>query len=95
MQQIALGQTEYYSDKGVYFPISSSTTCSPNPTTSTEIETDLLGGADNITPQMGYDFCVDDGGASSNYEIFADNKSFGGTCEISMTHLNVVTRTNC
>ena len=93
MQQIALGQTEYYSDNGVYY--NNGTSCSPSTTFSTAIETNLLGGADNITPQMGYDFCVDDGGASSNYEIFADNKSFGGTCEISMTHLNVVTRTNC
>ena len=94
MQQIALGQTEYYSDKGVYFPISSSTTCSPNPTTSTEIETDLLGGADNITPEMGYDFCVAKP-AGSNYEIFANNINFGGTCKISMTDLNVITRTDC
>ena len=91
IQQIALGQTEYYSDNGNYYYNGSS--CSPSTAFSTNIETNLLGGADNITPQMGYDFCVED--ASSNYKILADNIFYGGTCEITMTHLNVITRTNC
>ena len=93
IQQIALGQTEYYSDNGNYYYNSSSTTCVPTTAFSTAIETNLLGGADNITPQMGYDFCVED--ASSNYKILANNLNYGGTCEITMTHLNVITRTSC
>ena len=83
IQQIALGQTEYYSDNGSYYHNISSTTCSPTTTTSTDIETNLLGGADNITPQMGYDFCV---AKNSNYEIFAQEIS--GTCLLKMDDLN-------
>ena len=81
MQQIALGQTEYYSDNGVYY--NNGTSCSPNTTFSTAIETNLLGGADNITPQMGYEFCV---AANSTYEIFA--KEISGTCLLKMDDLN-------
>ena len=87
IQQIALGQTEYYSDNGSYYYNSSSTTCVPTTAFSTAIETNLLGGADNITPQMGYDFCVDEGTSSQNYEIFAKETS-GGTCELKMDDLN-------
>ena len=81
IQQIALGQTEYYSDNGNYYYNSSS--CSPSTAFSTAIETNLLGGADNITPQMGYEFCVS---TNSNYEIFAQEIS--GTCLLKMDHLN-------
>ena len=81
IQQIALGQTEYYSDNGVYY--NNGTSCSPNTTFSTAIETNLLGGADNITPQMGYEFCV---AANSNYEIFA--QEINGTCLLKMDDLN-------
>ena len=83
IQQIALGQTEYYSDNGNYYYNSSSTTCTPSTAFSTAIETNLLGGADNITPQMGYEFCV---ATNSNYEIFA--KEIGGTCLLKMDDLN-------
>ena len=83
IQQIALGQTEYYSDNGNYYYNSSSTTCTPSTAFSTAIETNLLGGADNITPQMGYEFCV---ATNSNYEIFA--KEISGTCLLKMDDLN-------
>ena len=85
IQQIALGQTEYYSDNGNYYYNGSS--CSPSTAFSTNIETNLLGGADNITPQLGYDFCVAEGNSSQNYEIFAKETS-GGTCELKMDDLN-------
>jgi type IV pilus assembly protein PilE len=87
IQQIALGQTEYYSDNGSYYHNISSTTCSPTTTTSTDIETNLLGGADNITPQMGYEFCVANP-ASSNYEITAVEDKLNGPCILRMDHLN-------
>ena len=86
IQQIALGQTEYYSDNGNYYYDSSSASCTPSTAFSTAIETNLLGGADNITPQMGYDFCVDEGASSQNYEIIA--KETSGTCELKMDDLN-------
>ena len=89
IQQIALGQTEFYSDNGSYYTSggsSSSTSCTKDTTSSTDIETNLLGGADNITPQVGYEFCVTGGGTSLNYEIFAEE--INGTCILRMDNLN-------
>ena len=91
MQQISLGQTEYYSDMGIYYLNSSGTSCTPSPTTSTQIETNLLGGADNINDEMGYQLCI--ANHSSNYLINANE--VGGNCEIEMTALGTFTRRNC
>ena len=91
MQQISLGQTEYYSDMGNYYRNSSGTSCSPTSTTSTQIETNLLGGSDNINAEMGYELCI--ANHSSNYLINANE--IGGSCEIEMTALGVFTRRNC
>ncbi len=76
MQQIALGQTEHYSDNGFYY----FSNCPPSPTTSTQIETNLLGGSDNITAEMGYDICT--ANDATNYKIVA--KEVGGTCELTI-----------
>ena len=91
MQQISLGQTEYYSDKGNYYRNSTGTSCSPTSTTSTAIETNLLGGSDNINDEMGYELCI--ANDSSNYRIIA--RETGGNCLITMTAHSVFTRTNC
>jgi prepilin-type N-terminal cleavage/methylation domain-containing protein len=91
MQQISLGQTEYYSDNGIYYRNSTSTSCNPTSTTSTAIETNLLGGTDSITSEMGYELCV--ANDATNYKVFA--KENGGNCEITMTALGTFVRTNC
>ena len=91
MQQISLGQTEYYSDNGIYYRNSTSTSCNPTNTTSTAIETNLLGGSDSITSEMGYELCV--ANDATNYKVFA--KENGGNCEITMTALGAFVRTNC
>ena len=91
MQQISLGQTEYYSDNGIYYRNSTSTSCNPTSTTSSAIETNLLGGTDSITSEMGYELCV--ANDATNYKVFA--KENGGNCEITMTALGTFVRTNC
>ena len=92
MQQISLGQTEYYSDNGIYYRNNSTgTSCNPTSTTSNAIETNLLGGADSITSDMGYELCV--ANDATNYKVFA--KENGGNCEITMTALGTFVRTNC
>ena len=91
MQQISLGQTEYYSDNGIYYRNSTGTSCNPTSTTSTAIETNLLGGTDSITNEMGYELCV--ANDATNYKVFA--KENGGNCEITMTALGTFVRTNC
>ena len=91
MQQISLGQTEYYSDNGTYYRDSNNSNCGPTSATSTAIETNLLGGSDNINDEMGYQLCI--ANDLSNYKVIATET--GGSCQISMTALNVITRTNC
>ena len=92
MQQISLGQTEYYSDNGFYYRNNSTgTSCNPTSTTSSAIETNLLGGTDSITSEMGYELCV--ANDATNYKVFA--KENGGNCEITMTALGTFVRTNC
>ena len=91
MQQISLGQTEYYSDNGIYYRNSTGTSCNPTSTTSSAIETNLLGGTDSITSEMGYELCISND--ATNYKVFA--KENGGNCEITMTALGTFVRTNC
>ena len=91
MQQISLGQTEYYSDNGIYYRNSTGTSCNPTSATSSAIETNLLGGTDSITSEMGYELCV--ANDATNYKVFA--KENGGNCEITMTALGTFVRTNC
>ena len=91
MQQISLGQTEYYSDNGIYYRNSTGTSCNPTSSTSSAIETNLLGGTDSITSEMGYELCV--ANDATNYKVFA--KENGGNCEITMTALGTFVRTNC
>ena len=74
MQQISLGQTEHYSDNGSYYISTNSSSCSPSDSTSNAIETNLLGGSDSITEEVGYNICV--ATDASNYKIFA--KEVGG-----------------
>ena len=91
MQQISLGQTEYYSDNGIYYRNSTSTSCNPTSSTSSAIETNLLGGTDSINSEMDYELCV--ANDATNYKVFA--KENGGNCEITMTALGAFVRTNC
>ena len=91
MQQISLGQTEYYSDNGIYYRNSTGTSCNPTSSTSSAIETNLLGGTDSITSEMGYELCI--ANDATNYKVFA--KENGGNCEITMTALGTFVRTNC
>ena len=88
---MSLGQTEYYSDNGMYYMNSTSTNCTPTSSTSSQIEQALLGGADNITPEMGYELCISN--SSSNYQITA--KETDGNCKIRFISQMFYTRQNC
>jgi len=90
LQQISLGQTEFYSSNGSYYSATGSN-CAPSTSTSDLIETNLLGGADAISTDLSYEMCIY--GHSSNYMVKA--KANTGTCEITMTANGTFTRTNC
>ena len=59
MQQIALGQTEYYSgDQEYYTTNKGSNTCDPDVSSSNSIEDDLLGETDSMSDDLGYNICT-------------------------------------
>ena len=91
LQQISLGQTEFYSDNGYYYKNSTSNNCNATSSTSTGIETNLLGGSDNITPELGYEICI--ANHSSNYQICA--KEIGGSGSQIVLTANNAKRTQC
>jgi len=98
LQQISLGQTEFYSEDGAYFEnTSASTPCTPSKDgkNSDEIEEDLLGEADVITKELGYEFCVggDNASPATDYRVVAQETD--GTCNISMDSRGTITRTGC
>ena len=72
MQQISLAQTEEYSNSGSYYTqVTVSGECTPDSSTSNDIETTLFGGGNQIPKEMGYEICIADTG-SSNFIIIAD-----------------------
>ena len=90
MLQISLGQVEYHSDFGYYCCGSSASTCTPDDKTSTEIETELLGGADSINEDMGYYMCVVT--SSSDYKIIAEENVTGSSkCKMEMPKSTKIT----
>ena len=93
MMQIALAQTEYYSDNSIYYGAARATTCSPSSSTTTTVQSKLVGGAQLFTDELGFNVCaVTDNTAL--YYIVA--KQINGNCEIKLTgNTQTTNRTNC
>ena len=91
MQQISLGQTEYYSSEGKYYTNASS--CTADSTTSSLIEEKLLGNADVINDNTPYYICIMEDSGGSDYLVRAEEKV--GTCVITMTSHGTFKRLNC
>ena len=70
MLQIALAQTEEYSNSGDYY--TQGVTCNPESINSDLIETTLFGGGDVITENVGYEMCIQEVG--TNYKVIASNE---------------------
>ena len=92
MRQVALGQTEYYADNGLYYPASGGgSACTPTADTSEKVETNLLGGAkviidSNQTPKKatsGYYICVSD--HATNFQVIALDADNSQGCTITLT----------
>tara|TARA_B100000959_G_scaffold247132_1_gene273154 strand:+ start:469 stop:912 length:444 start_codon:yes stop_codon:yes gene_type:complete len=84
MQQIALAQTEHYSDYSVYYENSGCSNISA--TTSRSIEKNLLGG-DGINPtiiteDVGFNMCTEANGASFN--VIASDDNVPPECKITL-----------
>ena len=77
MLQIALAQTEEYSNSGDYY--TQGDTCTPESIYSDLIETTLFGGGDVITEDVGYEMCIQtdpipDTALGTNYVVIASNE---------------------
>ena len=97
LMQMSLGQTEYYADNNIYH---TSHNCSSvgnalstaSEVTSNQLETDLLGGQDNVNKELGFWFCSGPGTGSSNFTIWAAQHKNSDPCVISMNSNNTFTR---
>ena len=88
MLQISLAQTEEYSNSGSYYTQADSS-CTPTSSTSSDIETTLFGGGDQIAKEMGYEICIASTG-SSNFDIVA--KEISGACQLTLSRNGNFTR---
>ena len=93
MMQIALAQTEYYSDYSQYYKTNSGATCTPSSTSSDDIEKDLLSRADLITDEIGFEMCIVLASAPSNFKIVG--KQTSSNCTITVDGNQTVARDNC
>ena len=95
MMQIGLAQTEYYSDYSEYYntPGASGTNCTPNSGSSDNIEKDLLSNADLITDEIGFEICIHEASAPSNFTIVG--KQTSSNCIIRVDGNQSVSRENC
>ena len=82
MQQVSLGQTEYFSEMGEYFTQNTSE-CVPTEATSDELESKLLGNADVINKELGYFLCsyVD----GTKFKIVALEDVTSNKCKFDMS----------
>ena len=95
VQQIALAQSEEYANSGSYFVTGGTppvTSCSPDSSTSTEIETSLFNGDDIIPDDIDFEICGN--GAGSTFEIVALSTKYDN-CTISLARNGAVLRDNC
>ena len=83
MQQITLAQTEEYSNSGSYYS-QATDTCTPSATTSSQIETTLFGGADQIGADLGYNICIASKG-TSDFIITAKENRSSNACELTLS----------
>ena len=101
MRQVALGQTEFYSENGIYFSNSSCGATTATVAHSKEIESRLLGDSKSIIDSnknkanAGYLICVKDDN-KLKYIVYAiekdDDKSQAGDCKLSLDGNGSLTR---
>ena len=64
LQQIALANLEYYSNRNEYYVTDAGDTCTPSATKSVEIETALFNSEDNLPNNIDFEFCIFGSGAT-------------------------------
>ena len=97
MMQMSLGQKEYYSQNGYYYPQKTANSCNPTNTSTSDVEKQLLGdgtrGPDVIPDEIGYNVCVWRS-SSGSFGITAKQAS-GGSCKIDLSATGTYSRVGC
>ena len=91
LQQIALAQTEYYSNTGSYYITGGAGSCTTSTGSSEDIEDNLFEGENTIPDDISFEFCVF--GNTASYTVYA--KETGSTCVITVTNYGTPQRTGC
>ena len=91
IQQIALAQTEYYSNTGSYYITGGAGSCTTSTGSSEDIEDNLFEGENTIPDDISFEFCVF--GNTASYTVYA--KETGSTCVITVTKYGTPQRTGC
>ncbi len=98
LRQIALAQTEYYSDNQIYYYNNTGNDCTATVTTSQSIETDLLGGSKTIIDPKdkkalnGYWICISNDASGFKTKAIEENNRSG--CKIELFADTRVDRNN-
>ncbi len=94
MLQLSLAQVEHYSSDNEYYGATGST-CSPDGTTSSALETHLLGGADSINADLGFEMCVVK--SATDFTLMAVEVTKAQTkCTLTMSKSTTLTKSaNC
>ncbi len=100
--QLSLAQTEFFSDNRI-FNVDADVNCPATSDTTTELETDLLGGTGVITETDGdgdfihdFDYCSD--AAVNGFQISATNTAASGlttACTLTINQFGSINRENC
>ena len=91
LQQIALAQTEYYSNTGSYYITGGAGSCTTSTGSSEDIEDNLFEGENTIPDDISFEFCVF--GNTASYTVSAQET--GSTCVITVTKYGTPQRTGC
>ena len=91
VQQIALAQSEEYSNTGSYYITGATDTCDATPTSSEGIEDNLFDGENTIADDIGFEMCTV--GNAAGFTVSAQQE--GTSCVITVTKYGTPQRTGC
>ena len=93
IQQIALAQTEYYSNNGEYYLSEAGNTCEASDTSSEAIEDELFAGENMIADDIDFEICVFGSGAT--FTIRGEDQTADSNCVITLARNGTPTRNDC
>ena len=92
VQQIALAQSEEYSNTGSYYITGATDTCGADSTSSQGIEDNLFDGENTIPDDIGFEICTF--GTTARFTVSAHQQD-GSTCVITVTKYGTPERIGC